>query len=56
MLWILSHTNDDKLENLRENSFQQAKDDTPMEDNDEGQSQEMPKLNDVQEVLKIVRN
>jgi len=27
-----------------------------MEDHDEGQSQEIPKLKDVQEVLKIVRN
>ena len=47
---------DDKFENLRANSLQQGEDDAPMEAHDEGQSQEMPKLKEVQEVLKIMRN
>ena len=35
---------DDKFENMRANSLQQWEDDAPMEDHEERQSQEMPKV------------
>jgi len=47
---------DDLLENLTTNSFQQGEDDVPMKNHDDGQSQELPKSKEIQEVLKVMRN
>ena len=47
---------DDLLENLRANSFQQGEDNVPKEDHDHGQAQERPKSKEIQEVLKVMRN
>lgn len=47
---------DDHLENLRANSFQQGEDDAPMKDLDEDHVQELPKPKEAQEILQVIRN
>ena len=53
---LKTYFEDDDLENLRPNSFQQAKDNVPIERYSEDHAIELPKSKDVQEMLQTMRD